>query len=60
MFWMCSYNSAGSTGMFYILLSSSCLVSIEAFSAFHSALPVSRHGVNKKLGGDTPGTADPR
>ena len=35
-----------------------CLPSIKAFFASHTASPESRLGVQKKLGGDTAGTAD--
>ena len=36
-----------------------CLHRVKAFSASHTALPASRLGVHKKLGGDAAGTADP-
>jgi len=54
MFWICDENSVDSTPMFYLLLNI-----LQAFSVFHSAPPVSRLGVYKKLGEATAQTADP-
>ena len=36
-----------------------CSHRVKAFCASHTALPASRLGVHKKMGGDTAGTADP-
>jgi len=57
VFWICAENSAGSTGMLSVLLSS-------AYTAARPSLRLisSRQqgglGVHKRLGGDTAGTAD--
>jgi len=51
-------TSVGNIGMFLLLLSSAYTAS-RAFSVSHSAQPVRRLGVGKKLGGVTAVTADP-
>ena len=42
-----------------LVIAEQFLNKVKAFSASHTAPPVSRMGVHKKLGGDTAGTADP-
>jgi len=54
MFWICDQKSVDNTPRFYLLLNSLYTVSRPVS---HAALPVSRLGVPKKLGGDTAGAA---
>lgn len=58
MFLISAENTVDNTEMFLLFLSSA-LHSIKVFSTSHTTPPVSRLGVNKNLGGDTAGTANP-
>ena len=54
MFWICDQNSVHT--LFWLLLNSA--YSVKAFSVSHTVLQWSRQAVDKRLGGDTAGTAD--
>jgi len=58
MVWICDQNILENIGD--LAIAEQCLHSVKAFSASHAALPASRLGVHKRLGGDTDGTADPK
>jgi len=56
--WICAENNVDDRRMFLLLLSSAYTAS-RPFLLLKLALPASRLGVHKQLGGDTAGTADP-
>lgn len=59
MFYICSENSVGNTGMF-LAIPEQCLYNVEVFYFFSSdCLTKRKLGVHKKMEGDTAKTADP-
>lgn len=56
MLWICAENSVNNAK----LIAEQHLHRDKAFFVSHTASPVRRLGLHKKLGGNTAGTADPK
>jgi len=58
IFWVCDENSVDN--IVVSVIAEQCLHKVKALSVPHIAPLLSSLGMDKKLGGDTDGTADPR